>query len=293
VQRHVVLLVAVAAAVALLTSQATPAAHLAVVCGQTIAADTTLVADLRCPASGAALIVQSGTLNLNGHVVSGSGTGVGVLLAGAGTALVNGTVRKFDIGVSVTGTNTLIRNARIAGNTRMGVTYREFANPAMLDASTIVANGEDGVQNAGDSGVTVQFSTISRNGGSGIEAQPHADGGFYHDNRIARNAGYGISASLSFTKAMGNVLARNGLDGIHFQETADPGPSPFYVIQDNLARFNGGVGISACLFSFADPCAPGMIDGGGNRAYGNTGSAQCINIVCAGHARANDPSDDD
>ena len=292
-RRQLVILLAVGATVALLSSQASPAAHLAVVCGQTITADTTLSSNLRCDTTGAALIVQSGTLDLNGHVVHGTGTGVGVLLAGTGASLVNGTVRHFDIGVSVTSANTLIRDARVADNTRIGVTYREFASPAMLDSSTIVANGGDGVQNAGDQRLTVQSSTISRNGGSGIDGQPHADGGFYHDNRIARNAGYGIVASLSFTNAVRNVVARNGLDGIHFQETADPGQQVAYLIQDNVARFNGGVGISACNFSDADPCAPGMTDGGGNRAYGNVVKPECINILCAGRGRGDAAADDD
>jgi len=292
VRSRFVIQILVLVALALVATDAGVAARSAIACGSTITTDTTLDSNLRCDTTGFALVVKSATLDLNGHVVQGAGTGGGISLAGNGATVVNGTVRNFGGGVVSQGfvANTVIRNVRIVDNAGIGVSYGH-GSAATIDSSTVSGNGGDGILGFDFVGLRVLSSTISRNGGSGINAELQLDSGDYEGNRITRNAGYGIFAWLSFTQAVGNFIARNGLDGIHFQETADPGQPVAYLIQDNVSRRNGGVGISACNWSSADPCAPGMIDGGGNRAYRNTGSPQCINIVCAGRERS-DPTDD-
>jgi uncharacterized protein (TIGR03437 family) len=87
-----------------------------VACGQMITTNTTLGADLPCPDSLYALAIGAPnlTLDLGGHVLSGStaagNPGVGVLVNGFnGTTIRNGSIRDFDLGISVSGA----RNVRM------------------------------------------------------------------------------------------------------------------------------------------------------------------------------------
>jgi Right handed beta helix region len=290
-RRQLSLVAGVAASFLIVTTGA-PARSTSVACGQTLTADTTLAADLHCT-SGPGLIVQAGTLALNGHIISGAGTSVGVVLAGGGTRVMGGSVLGFGTGVSVGGANAVIRGVQVANNAGIGVVF-SHASGGLVDSSTITRNGGDGVLAFDLHGATVHGSTISRNGGSGIDAQLQADAGRYVGNHVTRNGGYGIVAQQSFTQAIGNLVARNAQDGIYFQETGGvvPGPVPGYLIQGNVARFNGGVGIRACVFAGGAPCTAGLTDGGGNRAYRNTGSPQCINIACSGPGLSDPPDDD-
>jgi len=88
----------------------------------------TLTADLNCPslpANGAALLImKSGVrVNLNGHVVQGSGTGNGIVVAGADDVeVLDGEVRGFTVGIVVVSAgqdrsySPAIRNVRLIGN---------------------------------------------------------------------------------------------------------------------------------------------------------------------------------
>src|SRR3954452_16066941 len=53
--------------------------------------------------------------------------------------------------------------------------------------------------------------------------------------------------------------------------TGSTSPGPATTVTRNLAVHNANLGIEAI---------PGVIDGGGNRAFGNGNPAQCINIAC-------------
>jgi len=91
-----------------------PGSALAVVCGQTIAADTTLTADLVCPA-GTALIIPLSTsvkLDLGGFTIDGQGTGsIGVKVnpTTISAAIINGTIRGFNTGIEVGTANTQLQ----------------------------------------------------------------------------------------------------------------------------------------------------------------------------------------
>jgi hypothetical protein len=61
-----------------------------------------------------------------------------------------------------------------------------------------------------------------------------------------------------------NVTSANGEDGIRVTTTRA-------VITRNRANFNADFGIEA---------APGVTDGGGNKARGNGNPAQCVNVRC-------------
>ena len=62
----------------------------------------------------------------------------------------------------------------------------------------------------------------------------------------------------------GNTANGNGDDGIDVQNANT-------TLTSNTANDNVDFGIEA---------VPGVIDGGGNRAFGNGNPLQCLNVVC-------------
>jgi Right handed beta helix region len=81
----------------------------------------------------------------------------------------------------------------------------------------------------------------------------------------------GINVDLwGGSEFVGNVATMNGDDGIEIGEGgAIPGSS--VVLTRNTANDNGDFGIEA---------APGVTDGGGNKASGNGNPLQCLNVFC-------------
>ena len=127
-----------AAVVVLALVGAGPSAAETVACGATVTADTTLGADLiGCPGDG--LTVEAGvTLDLKGHIVSGSGSGVGV----RGGIVENGRVRGFDTGIvlsSCSDGGCGVDNVTVVGNAE-GIfisTFRLHPRIRIEDSSVI------------------------------------------------------------------------------------------------------------------------------------------------------------
>jgi parallel beta-helix repeat protein len=255
-----------------------------VACGSTISSDTTLAADLNCADPG--LVVVSATLDLNGHRIVGAGTGTGVTLQGTGAAVVNGSVSGFATGVRMGGQHPSVQGVTVSGSTGSGVeafSGQPGVSAAEIEFSRIRRNGSDGVDLGAATETVIERSTITQNGRSGIDAELHVDASRYTDNRVTDNAAYGIYAFSSTSKARGNTVLRNGQAGIYFYEDSAPSFALGYVITANKAVSNGGVGISACVLdqTSGNPCAAGMIDGGGNVARKNDTGIDCINVTCA------------
>ena len=79
------------------TSASSPSSDL---CGATILADLRLDYDLACPGNGFIVGADGITIDLNGHTISGSGTGAGVNVTGrTNISIVGGTIRNFLAGV--------------------------------------------------------------------------------------------------------------------------------------------------------------------------------------------------
>ena len=266
-----------------------PSAAETVACGTTVTADTTLKADLiGCPGDG--LTVENGvTLDLNGHIISGSGSGVGV----HGGIVENGTIRGFDIGIEGP---TGVRNMTVHGN-RVGIVItRPRSGPRIrVENSTAIRNDDAGIEiNAGTRNVDVADNRVLFNGGDGIRALSEADGGTYTNNLIKGNGGDGLNIRRAFSTVVGNTARDNGADGIHMSDDAVSGLG--YFIASNLAVGNGGLGIWSWIFcgnpAFCIP--PVMTDGGNNAASRNGDPAQCVNVVCSpnrGLARKSPPSE--
>jgi parallel beta-helix repeat protein len=280
-----VFVVALAVVVASPIASAGAGAQASVTCGSTITSDTKLASDLRCDGPG--LVVLAAKLDLNGHSLRGSDSDIGVFLGGDSATVLNGSIRHFGTGVLIDmhSLDAHVRGVTIAQNTGPGLFLDVFAFQSVVESSTITHNGSHGIQTDDTGRTTVDSNAISHNGASGIYVGAHSDGGRYTNNRITGNGGYGIRADTSTSTAIDNTVSHNALDGIHFVETAGMVFAQAYLIASNRAEHNGGIGISACNFDVVidptNPCAPGMIDGGGNVANHNGGSVECENVVCA------------
>ena len=79
---------------------------------------------------------------------------------------------------------------------------------------------------------------------------------------------------ISVGTETGNPVPNTRIEGNHVSRSADDGidvARAGTLVADNTAKRNGDLGISAVL---------GVIDGGGNHAFGNDNPAQCTNIAC-------------
>ena len=88
-------------------------------CGATILADLELDQDLACPGSGLIVGADGITLNLNGHVISGTGVGDGVAIVGRTDVTVKGgRIQNFVAGVRIaSSSDNDIKDNALVGNT--------------------------------------------------------------------------------------------------------------------------------------------------------------------------------
>jgi hypothetical protein len=218
-----------------------------ITCGQTITVSTTLTANLNCPNStgGIAIGANSVVLNLNDHLISGSG-GVGVSTNFASDTIENGYVLGFGFDVGVSGSSDVVTAMQTAGAGSYGVLFFAGAKKSQVTNSTSEQNGIDGVADLGVSDI--------------VKA-----------DHLLNNNQYGLQEDGSGALVTGNVANGNGIgqttDGIQVS-----GTFPVNTVTGNTANGNGAFGIDAPSPS---------IDGGGNKAQGNTKQAQCLGIACA------------
>ena len=215
-----------------------PASAATLSCGETITQSTTLENDLGpCPNFGIIVGADGITLDLNGHVVSGtpdpSRDGAGVyLLNRTGVTVRNGTVRNFSIGVAIDGGS---------GNTVTGITARD-------NIGGLNDIGGDGIAILSSRGNQIVDNSAINNGpysGIGLYSRRDSDHpgtpGVARDNVISSNEvvgniisrdrstpngtdndGIRLENDAAFNTVSSNLVARNGLDGIAlFADTSD------------------------------------------------------------------------
>lgn len=140
------------------------AAPAGVSCGQTLTADTTLAADLRC-ANGPGILLASGVvLDLGGHALIGPGSsGEGIAaapLSTGGNTIRNGTIRNWQVGVHQT--------ADADGLTPSALSDVRLSNAPVVNDSPGVAldlrrvNAVDSAINANFGNLTVTGSRLTR-----------------------------------------------------------------------------------------------------------------------------------
>ena len=271
-----------------LAAWASPAGAAELRCGDTIAADTVLTADVTgCGSTGLVVAADGITLDLNGHTVAGKQAGFGIVVSGRRRVTIqNGTVSSFRVGVSAADSSDVtvrhlavvdghdgvnffhVSRGTIAGSSFTGndasAIFPETVSEIRVVDNTVWGNA------AGFSAVDIAGGTVARNE---VWDQTYyglffidATGLTFADNRFERNGTVGMQIS---GESAGNLLARNrawrnGANGIEVE-------APGNTLTRNTAFFNGGFGIDA---------AAGTLDGGRNHAKHNGAGAQCAGIAC-------------
>ena len=87
-------------------------------CGTTVLTNLTLDHDLTCSGNGLLVGADGITVNLNGHTITGPGSGVGISISNrTGVVIVGGTVKNFLAGVQlVNSTAIVVEENRFTGN---------------------------------------------------------------------------------------------------------------------------------------------------------------------------------
>jgi hypothetical protein len=262
-------------------------------CGSTLTDSVTLDHDIG-PCSEGGLTVEGGdvTLDLNDHTITGSGSGIGVLIRtpadGTPTSLSlrKGSIVGFGTGVGILvqkreggcgepGTIAVDRVEADANETGISV----FGFPGCpanitLSRNKVIGNTGDGIAAAVVGPISILESYVAENGRVGVRASfdsvRRIEGNF-----VSRNGEDGIHIDDTVTSVINNRVMENGGIGISIRETV-PTLIPRYYVADNVADNNGAGGMWAGSF----PDAPGPPAGDGNAAKHN-GGFQCVLVVCA------------
>ena len=183
-------------------------------CGTMILADLKLDHDLTCTGPGLIVGADGITINLNGHAITGPGSGVGINVANrTGVLIVGGTVRNFLAGVQLVNSTTIVvKENRFTGNQdavfligTSGSIIKE--NIAWQNTRVGVMLRPSGIRNSTQNVVAENTLTDNTNGMILVETPT---GNTIKENRISgsSNAGINVNGPVS-----GNVIKENWFIG--------------------------------------------------------------------------------
>jgi parallel beta-helix repeat protein len=106
---------------------------------------------------------------------------------------------------------------------------------------------------------------VALNNGAGLRTDGNSDATVV-SNTFSSNDSYGIlvDSTARVTLVDSNITNHNDDSGIEVNKAGS-------IVRMNTANYNGEYGIEAVM---------GVADGGGNKARGNDGPAQCLNVMC-------------
>jgi len=267
-------------------------------CGDTITRDTKLDSDLvDCPGDGIVIGADNIKLDLNGYTIDGDSSdryvGVQNFDGYDNNTIENGTLRDFISAVFLSGTDdsvlrelgvdsvgqglTLLNshNTQIKRNLITGALYCGICVLDSFPGHNLVKQNKVG--NAGTWAIYVIDSVDTRVVSNEVsESVVGIRITAARDTRVEKNSASsnsedGIRADdgSSATLLRRNTANGNADDGIQVEELETDALDT--TLTRNVANFNGDLGIEA---------VPGVVDGGGNRAFGNGDPLQCLNVVC-------------
>lgn len=204
-------------------------------CGASITADLKLDHDVACAGNGLSVAADGIRIRLNGHSITGSGTGVGIAVTGrTGVRISGGTIRNFEAGVRVitsTGVevkeNQLLENADgvdlqtgsignaikenlFRGNSMRGIMLRSNSRENVVEENTFTAN-RVGILLFGAIDSTVSENTVSESVLAGIRVNVIATGNRIEENTVTSNPA-GVEFVITPTgSAIGNSVEENTL----------------------------------------------------------------------------------
>ncbi len=169
-------------------------------------------------------------------------------------------------GIAANRTDTTSITGNVVRDSGTGIETSHAAD-LRIARNVLTGNSGDGLSGSFGSAATILRNVIASNAGDGISLRTWGGDTLIARNIVYRNRRNGIfGAAVAHWSVIRNVAARNAEAGI-----AVTGAVEDATLARNRARRNGGLGIDA---------APGVSDGGGNRARANGAGAQCAGIVC-------------
>lgn len=265
--------------VAAMTFFVSPAHAVVLNCGDAVAVNTTLTADVGpCPGEGLVVVASNLTLNLNGHKVfgqasPGQGAGITVFNGLTNVTITSGEVTAFDAGVALLGgTAHRVQSMHlhdnigpVNGDFGDGVTMQGTDN-SFVTGNLVEANGPyDGIGMFGNTDGNQITGNVVRNNVSlgsnhgagtamqntGIRLENGSDGNLVQSNSVTGNGLDGIEIfansdnnTVRFNNVTGNGFNNNPAGGLRVGDgiNAFSGASG-NVIQSNVSSGNAGSGV--------------------------------------------------
>jgi hypothetical protein len=271
------------------------------------------VADNRVIGNGAGILVCCGDHNVvEGNFLSHSGQDQLIVCCGADAynvirynTVTDGHEGGIDLCCQEDGQHNLVAHNAVSGNLTQGILFEGTGDNAIV-ANHVFANSDD-IAGDGNRNRIVGNDVSDAGGcpdgcGYGISLEG-GDGNLIADNTVARTLLDGIriasfepagTAPNTNTVARDNTVRNADRDGIA-AATEGGGPVTGLLLDANSVSRSGHDGVivatpSATLTAdlavrntnLGIDAVPGVIDGGGNRAFGNGNPLQCVNVSCAG-----------
>lgn len=179
-------------------------------------------------------------------------------------------------GIAINGDENVVSGNQLADNRGNGINVGGPDSPRRWVGNRIEGNSMSGTGRVDQQFHTIgllaaESTTVASNRvvgigrGFGIFVGPNTGGSVISNNQLTNNLdGIHVAAGAGQTTVQGNQAVQNVDDGIDVR-------SPSTVITANMSAYNANLGIRA---------VPGVVDGGGNRAFGNGDPRQCINVTC-------------
>jgi parallel beta-helix repeat protein len=204
-------------------------------CGATILENLTLDQDVACTGSGLIAGSDGIRIDLNGHTIAGSGTGIGVNVTGrTRVSIVGGRVRNFATGVLILNSTDVVvhenelledgdgidiqagsvgntvKDNHFEGNRARGIMVRSNTNANVIKDNTFTGD-RVGILLFGSLGSTVKDNVVSSSGLAGIRINVIATANTLKDNTVLSNPA-GIEFLVTPTgSAVGNTVRENTL----------------------------------------------------------------------------------
>jgi hypothetical protein len=204
---------------------------MAVECGDTITRSARLERDLVCADDDPALVIQGGSLDLNGFTVTCDRTVVGVLLEGKGARLGDGAVTGCELGVWAAGSGDHRIDRLTVSASNQGIFIESDGN--RLSHSNVLRGLNDAAVQVNGSNNHLRLNSLA-----GAHTAFEING---NDNRIIGNRMGAVAEGIQLM-GNGNQVARNDIIG-----TTDRGVEVregAHLIKDNLIADGTADGIA-------------------------------------------------
>ena len=199
-------------------------------CNITSSGTYTVSQNISVSASSTCIGIMSSdvVLNLNGHMLNGSGSGVGVRIFHPGSVYSNITLsngifvnltKGIDVGQTVS--NLYILNNRILNSSGDGIFVSGVVAHSNLTNNTICYSGESGIDmdNGGATDTRFENNTICNNSDTGITTGVKFSSSYIQSNTIANNTMWDLKYNSGYCdNNIDNNNGTNGLDILFFDD---------------------------------------------------------------------------